>query len=140
MRTKLILILLAVSLTFNVFFALGFLGAKNKMARSRTFRGRAELIAKRLDLDEQQWQSFEQLLDEMEQLRKANTPRRDALLAEIVKNNPDEKVLEELVSGDAAEDYRKGRLALIRKFTAMLHPEQREKFIEMVKKRSSASQ
>ena len=140
MRNRLPWILVAVCLAFNVFFTVGFLRARSRMAKARTFRGRAELMARRLELDQQQRQAFERLLDEMEQLRKARTPRRDALLAEIVKDEPDEQVLETFVSGDAAIRHRRAKLALMRKFIALLRPEQRERFEEMVKERSWPSQ
>jgi hypothetical protein len=132
-------ILLAASLAFNVFFAAGYVRAKGRMQRVRTFRGRAEMLAKRLQLDERQMQVFQELLAEVEQLRKDRAPQREAFLAEIIKDRPDEKLLEDFVAGQSASKHRLTRLGLMRRFMGLLRPQQREKFAEMVKKRSSSS-
>ena len=139
MKRTLPWILLAISLAFNIFFAVGFLRARSRMQRARTFRGRAEIIAKRLQLDDRQLEVFEGLLGEYEQLRKERAPERDLFLAEIVKDKPDEKVLEDFVAGDSVKQHRLARLAVMRRFVGLLRPEQREKFIEIVKGPTSAS-
>lgn len=139
MKTKLPWILLLISVAFNAFFAVGFLEAKSGMSKAHSLEGRAELLAKRLKLDDQQRKAMEGLVEEARRLRKARAPRRDALLAEIMKDKPDEKALEDLVNGAAANKHRLDRLALIRKMIDLLRPEQRDKWVDLIKKRTSAS-
>ena len=140
MKSRLPWVVVAASLAFNVLFMVGFLRARKDVAKEpRTSRDRFKRIADKLDLDERQWQAVEQFLDKKEQLRKDRAPQRDALLAEIVKENPDTKALEEFVLGKAAGDYRLARLALMQEFIAVLRPQQRERYVELIRKRRSAS-
>lgn len=139
MKAKLPWILLAVSLAFNVFFAVGYFQAKGRMAKRRTFKGRARIIARKLNLDDHQQQAFESFLGEFDQLRKDRAPQRDAFMAELIKDKPDEKLLEEHVAGEAARKRRLAKLALRRKFIGLLTPQQREQFVQLVKKRRSSS-
>lgn len=146
MKAKVPWILLAVSLAFNVFFAagyvffaVGYFQAKGRMARRRGFKGRARIIARKLDLDDRQQQAFENVLGEFDQLRKDRAPQRDAFMAELIKDEPDEKVLEEFMAGEAATTRRLAKLALMRKFIRLLTPQQREQFVQLVKKRRSSS-
>ena len=139
MKSRLPWILVLASLTFNVLFVAGFVGARSDAAKPRNYRDRFKRIAEKLDLDEQQWQAVEQFLDKRAKLRKDRAPQRDALLAEIVKEKPDKKALEESVLGEAARDYRLARLALMQEFIAVLRPQQREKYVELIRKRRSAS-
>ena len=139
MKTKVPWILLAVSLAFNVFFAAGYVRAKDRMAKRRTFKGRARIMARKLKLDDRQLEAFEQLLSEYGQLRKNRAPQREAFMAELIKAKPDEKLLEEHVAGEAARKRRLAKLALMRKFIGLLTPQQREQFVQSVKKRRSSS-
>ena len=139
MKTKVPWVLLAVSLAFNVFFAVGYFQAKDRMAKRRGFKGRARIIARKLKLDDRQQQAFEGILGEFDQLRKDRVPHRDAFLAELIKDEPDEKVLEEFKVGEAAKTRRLANLALTRKFIGLLTLQQREQYVQSVKKRRSSS-
>ena len=139
MRARLAWILLAVSVAFNAFFAAGYLRARGRMGKARTMRGRAEIMAKRLDFDEAQQQALGGLLDVAEALRERRAVERDAFFDELIKDAPDEKALEGYVTGESANQHRLARLALMRKFVGMLRPEQRQRFVELVRKRSSPS-
>jgi Spy/CpxP family protein refolding chaperone len=139
MKAKVPWVLLAVSLAFNVFFAVGYVQAKGRMAKRRGFKGRARIIARKLKLDDRQQQAFESILGEFDQLRKDRAPQWDAFMAELIKDKPDEKLLEELVAGEAATKRRLAYLALRRKFIGLLTPQQREQYVQLVKKRSSSS-
>ena len=139
MKSKLPWILVAASLAFNVLFMVGFLQARSDAAMLRTSRGRLELMGRRLDLDEQQRQAFDQFLDKRERLRKGRAPQINALLAEIIKDKPDKKTFEEFVLGRAAGEHRLAKLGLWQEFVAVLRPQQRERLVELIKKRRSAS-
>jgi Spy/CpxP family protein refolding chaperone len=139
MKAKIPWILLAASLAFNVFFAGGYVHAKGRMAKSRGFKGRARVIARKLKLDDRQQQAFEGILGEFDQLRKDRAPERDAFMAELIKDEPDEKLLEEFMAGDSAKMRRLANLALMRKFIGLLTPQQREHYVQLIKKRRSSS-
>ena len=137
MKAKLPWILLAVSFAFNAFFAIGFLHAGGEMKRKKTFRARAEFVAKKLDLDDQQRKLFEDSLDKIEQLSRDRRSGLDAFLAELIKDEPDTKRLEDYVAGDSAKKYRLAKLAVMRKFIGILRPQQRQLLVELIKKRRS---
>lgn len=139
MKAKVPWILLAVSLAFNVFFAVGYVQAKNRMAKRRGFKGRARIMASKLGLDDRQQQAFESILGEFDQLRKNRAPQWDAFMAELIKDKPDEKLLEEFMAGEAATKRRLASLAMWRKFINLLRPEQREMYVQLMKKRRSSS-
>ena len=139
MKAKVPWILLAVSLAFNVCFTVGYVQAKGRMAKRRGFKGRARILARKLDLNDRQQKEFESILGEFDQLRKERAPERDAFLTELIKDEPDEKVLGEYAAGEAAKTRRLANLALMRKFVALLTPQQREQFVQLVKKRTSSS-
>ena len=139
MKAKAPWILLAVSLAFNVFFTVGYVRAKGRMAKCRGFKGRARIIARKLKLDDRRQQEFENVLGEFDQLRKDRAPQRDAFMAELIKDKPDEKVLEEFMAGEAATTRRLAKLALMRKFIGLLSPQQREQYVQLIKKRRSSS-
>jgi len=140
MKAKIPWILLAVSLAFNVFFAIGYVQAKDRMAKSRGFKARARMIARKLDLDDRQQKAFEDILGQFDQLRKDRAPQRDAFMAELIKDEPDDRRLEEYMTGEEAKNRRLANLALMRKFIGILTPQQRQKYVELVKERRSSSE
>ena len=93
MNKKVVWIILVISLAFNAFFLAGFQQARKQIQGRKTFRGRAEAFAQRLELDEQQHEQFQALLDEGEQLREEKAPKCEAFWRELVKVEPDEKLL-----------------------------------------------
>lgn len=138
MKAKAPWTLLLVSLAFNVFFAAGYVRAWGR-TRRRGFKGWARTIARKLDLDDRQQQQLDSIVGEFDQLRKDRAPQRDAFMAELIKDKPDQKLLEEFVAGEAAKTRRLAKLALMRKFIGLLTPQQREQFVQLVKKRRSSS-
>ena len=133
-----LLTLLIVSLAFNVFFTVGFFQACKQEDKARTLEGRARIMAEKLKLDQQQYKVFETLLAEFTKLRQTRAAQRDAFFAELVKDQPNEKMLEDLCAGDSVKQYRLDMLALMRKFIGMLHPQQRETFLEIIRNRNSS--
>ena len=123
MATKILSILLAVSLGFNVFCTVGSLHNKKMMRLAHSPQGRWELMAKELDLTEEQYQR-------LQQRRQRMGPKRQDFLDELIKDEPDQKLLERL----ALE-----KLALRQEFMSDLTLEQRQKFVKMINKRFSLS-
>ena len=115
MKTKILTIVLVLSLVFNVFFALGYFPILRHKRQGKTFHGRTERIAEKLNLDQDQYKLFQDI-------RESKSNQRQAYLAELVKDNPDQKLLERLsLEG----------LNNMQKFMRSLRPEQRQLFLEM---------
>ena len=86
-------------------------------------RGRMQRWAKKLDLTDEQVERFKQR-------RQSMGAKRQAFFAELIKDKPDQKLLEKL----ALE-----KLALKQEFMSDLTLEQRQKFVKMINKRFSLS-
>ena len=135
----LLAILLAISLAFNASFVLGYVNARKAPEKAHTLEGRARMMAEKLQLDEQQSAIFEESLAKFTELRQARDSHRQAFYDELLKPQPDPKVLENFSIGPATQEYRLARLALMRNFVEMLRPDQREMFVEMIRSRNSSS-
>ena len=123
MKTRILTILLVVSLAFNVFCVVGALYAKKQMQLAHSPQGRMELLIQELNLSDEQYERFQQRRSRM-------GAKRQAFLAELIKDEPDQKLLESL----ALE-----KLALRQEFMRDLSLEQRQKFVEIINKRFSLS-
>lgn len=119
MKGKILTIVLVISLAFNGFFALGYFQAHRHRRAGKRFHSFGERIAKKLDLDDQQYQLFSEL-------RENGKARRQIYLGELMKDEPDQKLLERL----SLE-----RLANMQKFIGMLRPEQKQALTQMCRKR-----
>ena len=137
MNPKLPWILLVISLAFNAFFLIGgFAQARKQIDRPRTFRARTEAIAKQLDLDPQQYENFTRIRDEFEQILRQLTEKRQEFFAELVKDHPDRKVVDQFRSGGSVKKLRLQVLDHIQSFFGILRPEQRQKLVELVRKQA----
>ncbi len=123
MKTRILTILLAVSLAFNVFFIVGSFLDKKRMRLAHSPQGRMELLAKELNLTEEQYKNFQHR-------RQSMGPKRQAFLDELIKDKPDQKLL---------ESFALERLALVQEFMRDLSPEQKQKFVEIINRRFSPS-
>ena len=123
MRTKILSILLAVSLAFNLFFILGFFQAKKQMEPVQTVRSHREIFLEQLDLDENQLKFFQQP-------RQNRSEQSRAFLAELIKDKPDQKLL---------ESFHLQKLVRTQEFISILRPEQKQKFVEIFNKQFSTS-
>ena len=135
----LLAILLPISLAFNASFVLGYVRARKAPQTAHTLEGRARIMAEKLQLDEQQQAIFEESLAEFTELRQAREPQRQAFFDELLKPQPDPKVLEDFSIGPATAEYRLARLALMQDFVEMLRPDQRKMFVEMIRSRNSSN-
>ena len=139
MNTRILSILLAVSLAFNVFIPIGFLQASRQEDPAKRFHARTELFAKQLELDQDQYKVFNELRDQFVPLSQDMRAQRQAFLAEVVKDKPDQKLLKDFCAGKDVAKYRPEVLALMQKFIRILRPEQKQMFVEIINKRISTS-
>jgi len=140
MKTRLPWILLAVSLAFNVFFIGGFLQAHCHRKEVPPPGGRLETLAKNLNLDAAQRQVFEQLRGELEQHRSEFAAKREAFINELVKDKPNQKILEEFFVGKDAKQQRLAMLGLMQRFVKILTPAQRGILARELKRPRTAPQ
>lgn len=119
MKTRILTIILVLSLVFNVFFALGYFRIERHKRQGRTFHGRTERIAESLNLDQDQYKLFQDI-------RENKSNQRQAYLAELIKDKPDQKLLKRL-SLEGLDNMQK--------FMRSLRPEQRQLFLEMRSRR-----
>jgi Spy/CpxP family protein refolding chaperone len=138
MRPKLMMILLAVSLIANVFFAGGALYAYY----SQGDRGSGRQISRQLDLTSAQVQGLKALRETVA-ARRAAMPEshgglRTALLAEIGNPTFDRERVETLLTEWSAErrSYFLDTAQDLHTYVASLTPAQREKFLELAQDRS----
>ena len=117
------LALLAVSLAFNICFTVGYSDAKKRRLLLHSPQARMEFLAKKLDLTEEQYNNFKQR-------RQSMGEKRQAFLDELIKDKPNQKLLEKL----ALE-----KLAHRQEFMRDLSSEQRQMFVEIINKRFSLS-
>lgn len=137
---KITLILLIISLCFNVFFAAGFIYSRHILKKIRTPEGRMQIVSKRLDLTQYQQESF-LLLREQLQTHALKTKQEfkseiDSFWQELVKNNPDTLKIKKLI-----EEASQGRTELmilaskqIQEFLKTLTPEQREAYVKFLRR------
>ncbi len=126
MKTKvlsILLALLAASLGFNAFCLYGYSKAKERRELAHSPQGRMELLAKELNLTEEQYERFQQR-------RQSMGGKRQAFLDELIKDKPKQKLL---------ESFALDVLALLQEFMRDLSPEQKQKFVEIINKRFSPS-
>ena len=123
MRTKILSILLAVSIAFNVFVIVGSFQAKKQMEPVQTFRSHRELLIKELKLDEDQ-------LKFLQELHQNRSEQSRAFLAELIKDKPDQEFL---------ESFHLQGLVRTQEFISILRPEQKQKFVEIFNKQLSTS-
>ena len=139
MKTKWVWLLLCVSIVFNALFTAGFLRAKSHAHQFKTFEGRAKRIAQRLELDAQQQKVFDQLLaqtmEERAKLHETIKPMREKFLAELVKDEPDQAVLQAYLDQNHHKKRKKLMIRQISELMKILRPEQRHKFEELIRKR-----
>ncbi len=123
MKTRILTIFLAVSLGFNVFCIVDYLYPKKETRLALNPQGRMELLAKELNLTEEQYERFQQR-------RQSISSKRQAFLDELIKGKPDQKLL---------ESFALERIASMQEFMRDLSPEQKQKFVEIISKRFSPS-
>lgn len=139
MNRKFTQILFAVSVAFNILFLIGYGQSNEPAPRGMKFEQRARRWAEKLNLAQQQKDIFEQLLaetvEERKRVREENRPKRELLLTELSKDEPDEKVLLAFARSDIHQSRRELMVRYMKKFVAILTPEQRQMFVDSIRSR-----
>ncbi|BDY12061.1 Spy/CpxP family protein refolding chaperone [Hydrogenimonas cancrithermarum] len=93
MKTKLLLILLAASLGFNIFFTIGYFSAKKHLGKAKTFEARVALAAEKLSLDERQKNQLFSIIktsrEKIQQLKRDQKKTVQLFKSEFEKSSPD---------------------------------------------------
>jgi uncharacterized membrane protein len=141
-RVRLPWILLALSLALNIFFIGGAVWIKvTHHPPGMTLPQRVERISRELSLEPAQRTALEQFLRTVRQrgtrLRDANLPLIEEAWREMANPNPDTAVVDKAFA-EVAENrrsFQQASLEALRGFLATLTPEQRTRFIELVRTR-----
>jgi Spy/CpxP family protein refolding chaperone len=134
-------ILLALSVALNVSFVAGFIFAARQLRALETREGRAEWAARRLRLDDAQRESFLRLQgawrSEVDQVRRRHQAEMDAFWQAAVQDGADAAALRAqlLPLLDAQRQTAADGIEHMLRVLATLTPEQRQKLVEMLRKR-----
>ena len=138
---KYLLLLLAASICFNVFFIGGYLKSRAKLNRLKTVEGRMQLLAEKLDLTDTQEEALirrrMQLKADIDKYKVAKAADIDAYWEEIVKDTPDTEKIDALLA--ATSDRREETKLVvdcIGDIMAELTPDQRSAFANMLREKN----
>jgi len=138
--TRLLKILLLVSLAFNAAFVVGYLSRSLSAAPADTPEAAAELVSRKLDLDERQRQAFLALRKESHsrkrELRQAIALARERLVAEQCKPQPDPNTIRALKTdlNELRQTYRDLSFHQTNRFLKLLKPKQRRRVHDLLSK------
>jgi Spy/CpxP family protein refolding chaperone len=145
MKRMILWVLLAASLGFNAFFVFGLVQARGATRKSKTAEGRAVLLADRLALNKDQQAAYRRIrgaaASEAEHLyaRHGADAANGAFWAEIAKSEPDLELVRDLHQQTLA--YRNEieflRIRAMVEFQRHLTPDQRRKFLQIVRERKT---
>jgi hypothetical protein len=142
MRSKLLWLSLAVSLGFNLFFVIGYATTGRALRKARTPAGRMELIAQRLELDEEQQERLDGLWAgtrrQGRELWEASLESREALWRELDRDEPSAERLHALVEESMGLQLEAQLLAIDKtlELLRILDQDQRQALLRMAKKRA----
>jgi len=140
-RNRVLLVLLASSALFNVFFLIGTCQTRSALRNLKTTEGRIELMAKRLGLTEEQKSACERIqtehLKRIAQARRAKADEFDALWLAIERDDPDPADLERAVEtlGGAMRERAAITVKYLSEIARCMTPEQRKDFIRTIRDR-----
>ncbi len=141
MKTKMIYLLLAISLGFNLFFVTGYWTTKKRLSHESPMQRRVEIVAKQLSLSNDQKRALTELLKESgRKLRELKQEQRATVRlfkSEFKKERPDIEKLRAAME-HIETLYRKTREemgAKWRAFFASLDEKQRKKALRMLKQK-----
>ena len=138
MKTKMPWILLAVSVAFNVFFVAGMVMGRRHREPDKSPERQVQLLTRKLDLDEGQRAQClaleENVAADHEALKKEFLAEFDKFWAEIIKDNPDETVLQAFVQNAPGPKRRQRFVDHMRGLMKILRPEQRERAAKLFKR------
>lgn len=134
-------ILLIASLCFNIFFIGGYFIARKTLKKSRTKKGRGNIIAKRLRLTEEQENKYRKGIEILKRAKKENEEvyksKGTIFCSEIIKNNPDLAILDNIIEeiSMSRKKEMKIKVKLTLQLMEILNPEQQTEFVKLVKNR-----
>ncbi|MEW6366793.1 MAG: Spy/CpxP family protein refolding chaperone [Acidobacteriota bacterium] len=144
MRLKAVWVVLAASVCFNVFFAIGFLRARAVIRKMETPEGRAEIVAERLSLSPQQRLQYDAMRSAINAIlaanRKINGAHMNTFWSEVIRDHPDSAILSSAIEA-ALEGQKAARVQMaeqVKHFMTALTPAQREAFVHIVRQRDLA--
>ncbi len=133
-------ILLAVSVTLNLFFVAGFLYRRGVAdGREAIAAARNQSVADRLQLDGAQRERFvalrREMLDRQRATNRATRPIVDDMWDEVLKKDPDPAQVDGLISRIIAERtaLQRDQMRSILTFVPTLSPEQKQEFVAMAR-------
>lgn len=143
---NLLLVLLLVSVGFNLFFIAGYRRARSTLDKLKTDRGHIQLLSRQLHFTPEQEAKLvtirEGLQKDAAALNKAHSPEIDAFWDEMVRDNPDlDKLLElEQPLAEKRLEMRHRMIGRMLEAFGCLTPEQRRDMVRMLKDRSFLKQ
>lgn len=141
LKRHILWILLAGSLAFNGFFALGFIQARNMVEKFQSPKGRAEILAERLKLTPEQkkvfWREGMAIARQGMEIAKELEKDQNRFFAEVLKENPDREIIFQILSQTNDERARLTRIRTEHWMVIMqsLRPEQRRLFVDLIRSR-----
>lgn len=140
MTRNLLLFLLALSVLFNVFFAVGYLQARAEASLAGSPARLEQRVKRELDLDGEQSALFTRLRSGMEEedalFHQEFAAIQQELTAELARQDPDAERVESIL--ERQDDLRRRRRMAaserFRAFMEVLSPEQRMRFVESMRR------
>lgn len=141
MKVKPLHIVLAASLAFNVFFLVGTFMAQAEVDRAGADEEWIDLLTRELDLDTQQEEKLrawhEDYALERDQRREEFRSQIERFFDEIVKEEPNQAVIDEFIATAPGREWRAEMVQRSREFMEILRPEQRVQAVELIRNRYS---
>ncbi len=137
----LLLIFLAISVGFNIFFIGSFTHTRKVMKKWLTLAGRMQIITERLDLTKDQQKKFIQMKRELKsegsKIGLKHIVDVNVFWREVVKDNPDPIKIKTLLerSFQGLKDYKVLSIECMLKFLKALTPEQREIYVKIIRRK-----
>lgn len=132
--------ILVVSLVFNIMFAIGYVASSLSATPSDTAESAADLVSRKLGLDDEQRRAFLKLRKETQkrkrELRQAMGLARERLTAEQCKADRDDETIRRLKADVDAlrQSYREISFHQSDRFLTMLTPKQRKQLHDFLRK------
>ena len=140
---KLLVILLIISVSFNVFFMLGYVHSRHAVKMLKTPEGRIEFISKKLKLNKEQELAYAQFAGQISMERLSQKNQHDTEIKifwqEALKDNPDPQKIKAGLELHLALNQKLQPLKtdVLLRFLKILTPEQKRLYIAILRKLGS---
>jgi len=141
-KKRLLIFLCLLSVCFNLFFILGYIVSRHTARTLATPAGKINLVAKKLELNQDQRRIFESLTEEVRstslQLKKKHRAEVDAFWNEIVKPSPDPNIVASGIDlyANLNTQVNEMKLKALVRYLDKLTPRQREKYVKLLRRKS----